>query len=83
MWRLLWPLASWVKISSSRSVRAARMTVAVLPLVLACTDAASEAAVLASGVIVEPTIGSELSGAIGGRLLAWPGRWWQRSRKVA
>ena len=34
IWWLLLPLASWVKISSSRSVRAARIAIAVLPLVL-------------------------------------------------
>ena len=34
IWWLLWPLASWVKISSSRSVRAARIAVALLLLVL-------------------------------------------------
>ena len=32
IWWLLWPLASWVKISSSRSVRAARIAVAVMSL---------------------------------------------------
>ena len=34
IWWLLLPLASWVKISSSRSVTAARIAIAVLPLVL-------------------------------------------------